>query len=152
MRNLLVAIATIGFTAFCLQGCSEQKHDPRAEDGPQRPQPSIEATEDAFKKRSMDFPADFPLPNYPGSEVELAQLKLSKEPVHQVILKTSDPAEMVFRFYIRALKEGGWDIGKVAKKRGYMVLRASKNGSDATIMITETRTGITAISLFANKR
>jgi hypothetical protein len=148
----LFVFSVVLSTAFYLQGCSQQKHDPSAEDGPQTPQPSAAAAEDAYKNRSMEFPADFPLPRYPNSDLEATQFKRNNTPSHTVMLKTQDNAAQVFRFYTNALKQNGWDIGKVIKNRSYMMLTAAKDGADASVMISETRAGFTAISLYARKK
>lgn len=152
MKNHPTFAVVFAVSAIFIQGCGEQSHDPRAEDGPQQVQPSATTAENAYKSRSLDFPADFPLPKYPDAELEVSQLTLSGKPAHHVMLKTSDSAESVFRFYTGVFKQNGWDIGKVMNKRGYMMIAASKNGASANVMITETRTGITAISLFADKK
>lgn len=145
--NLILLLA-----AICIQGCGEQKHDSRAEDGPQRPAPSAAAAEDAYKKRSLEFPTDFPLPKYPNSELEASELKLSDKPAHTVILTSRDDVPTVSHYYFKALKQGGWDIGKVINNKTYMMLTASKDGQEANVMVSETRTGITAISLYSNKK
>jgi|GEM_PF-4851655 len=145
--NLLLFFAT-----FCIQGCGEQKRAGEAQDVPHQAQPSAAAAEDAYKNRSMEFPADFPLPKYPNSEVETAQLKRANTTSHTVILKTQDRGAAVFRYYTKALKQNGWDIGKVVSNKSYMMLTAAKDGARASVMISETRVGFTAVSLYASKK
>lgn len=115
-------------------------------------QSTVTTAENAYKNRSQEFPADYPLPKYPNSQVEVAQLRLTKRSSPSIILQSPDSVEAVFRFYARHLKETGWDIGKIIKNKTYVMLHATKNGREASVMITETRKGPTAISLFAGKK
>jgi hypothetical protein len=150
MINCRAKFILFAITVFLIQGCSEQKHDQRAQDGPQQAPPSATQAENAYKSRSTEFPAEFPLPKYPNSEVEVSQLKLSRTPAHQVMLKTSDTAQKVFHFYTKVFRQDDWDIGKVTNNQGYMMITASKNGARANVLITETRSGVTAISLYSD--
>lgn len=138
-------------TAY-LQGCSQESSDGTKKAEIDSQQPSVSAAEIAYKNRSQEYPADFPLPKYPNSQLEVAQLRMSKRSSPTVILQTTDSVKNVSRFYGARLKEDGWDIGKVVKNNTYVVLAATREGREATIMITETRKGATAISLFVGKK
>ena len=152
MKKLSIRFVLLLLTAIHIQGCSRETPGGTAETGSKTEQPTASATENAYKNRSQEFPSDFPLPKYPNSQVEVAQRRKSKRSTPTVILQSPDSVNSVFIFYARHLKETGWDIGKVIKNKTYMMLAATKDGREGNIMITETRNGTTAISLFAGKK
>lgn len=133
-----------------IHGCS-QTSDDQSKIGPAQEKPSAEAAEKAFANRPLEFPADFPLPRYPGSTLEVTQIRVTKEPSHTVLLKTTDSIEKVYHFYARVLKADGWDVTRAMQREGYVMLGATRDRGKATLMITETRSGNTVISLFATK-
>lgn len=152
MKKLSTQFALLLLTAIQIQGCSRETSGGTAVAGSKAEQPSASAAENAYKNRSKEFPSDFLLPKYPNSQVEVAQLRTTRRFAPIVVLQTTDSVNSVFLFYAKNLKETGWDIGKVIKKQTYMMLAATKNGREATVMISETRNGTTAISLFAGKK
>lgn len=143
----LLVLATLS-----IQGCSKETTDGTASTSNKTEQPSATTAENAYKNRSQEFPADFPLPQYPNSQIEVAQLRAGKRSTPNVILQTPDSVRSVFRFYAKNLKDADWDIGKVIQNKSYVMLAATRNGREATVMITETRKGTTAISLFAGRK
>ncbi len=145
-------IVLLLLTAMHIQGCSRETSGGTAQPDSKTNEPSVRAAENAYKNRSQDFPSDFPLPKYPNSQVEIVQLRISKRSAPTVILQTSDSVESVFRFYAKHLKQDRWDIGKVVKNRTYVMLTATKDGREGNVMISETRKGPTAISLFAGRK
>ncbi len=147
-----VQAALLVLATLSLQGCSRETSSDTASNINKTEHPSATTAENAYKNRSQEFPADFPLPQYPNSQIELAQLRAGKRSTPSVILQTPDSVKSVFRFYAKNLKEAGWDIGKVIQNKSYVMLAATRNGREATVMITETRKGTTAISLFAGRK
>lgn len=146
-QAVFLAVATIS-----IQGCTRDTTGGTAQVGNKSQQPSATAAENAYKNRPQEFPADFPLPQYPNSQLEIAQLMSGKRSTPSVILQTPDSVKSVFRFYAKNLKEAGWDIGKVIQNKSYVMMAATRDGRESTVMITETRKGTTAISLFAGKK
>ncbi len=147
VQATLLALATLS-----IQGCTRETSSDTAVVSSKTEQSSATAAENAYKNRLQEFPADFPLPQYPNSQIEVAQLRAGKRFTPTVILQTPDSVKSVFRFYAKNLKEAGWDIGKVIQNKSYMMLAATRNGRESTVMITETRKGTTAISLFAGRK
>ncbi len=147
VQATLLVLATLS-----IQGCSRENASGTASTSNKTEQPSATIAENAYKNRSQEFPSDFPLPQYPNSQLEVAQLRAGKRSTPTVILQTTDSVKKVFRFYAKSLKEAGWDIGKVIQNKSYVMLAATRNGRESTVMITETRKGTTAISLFAGKK
>lgn len=135
--------------AFSIQGCSTstEKHTADSQKGPQ---PSAEVALKAYESRSLVYPADFPLPRYPDAEIEVASGGSGK--TRTVILKTKDDVSSVFNFYAAELKKDDWDIGTAKKNKGYVLLHATKQGTEASVMVAETRGEFTAISLYCKKK
>ncbi|MCC7529356.1 MAG: hypothetical protein IT342_12605 [Candidatus Melainabacteria bacterium] len=152
MKRLSTQFVLLLLTAMLMQGCSRDTSGGTAVVGSKTEQPSASAAENAYKNRSKEFPSDFPLPKYPNSQVEIAHLRTTRSSAPIVVLQTTDSVHSVFLFYAKSLKETGWDIGKVVKRQTYMMLAATKNGRETTVMISETRKGTTAISLFAGRK
>lgn len=146
-KAVCLAMATIS-----IQGCTRDTAGGTAQVGNTSQQTSATAAENAYKNRPQEFPADFPLPQYPNSQLEIAQLRSGRRSTPSVILQTPDSVKSVFRFYAKNLKEAGWDIGKVIQNKSYVMMAATRDGRESTVMITETRKGTTAISLFASKK
>ncbi len=114
-------------------------------------QTSAGKAEENYKNRSQEFPADFPLPKYPGSALELSNLDLGR-PTQTILLTTSDSPDKVFDYYCQQLKKSGWMLGDVYKTTGCLIMSSAKKGSQSKITITETRGGQTGISLSISKQ
>ena len=134
--------------ALLAQGCSKSSSTAT----PPVDQPVSAVAESNYKNRSLEFPADFPLPRYPNSVIEGSREKGGKANNYTVLLVSTDNVKTVFGFYAKCYKQDGWDIGKVIKSKSYMMINARKSGIESNVVISETRSGRTAISLFASKK
>jgi len=146
-RQIFCIAITLAF-AVGLQACSKLDSAGSSKTG----QPTSNSAESNYQNRSVEYPADFPLPQYPGSRIEGTRLKPGKVNSLTVLLVSEDKVKGVFDFYAKNYKDDGWDVGKVIKENSYMMITARKSGRESNVMISETRSGNTAISLLAIKK
>jgi hypothetical protein len=69
-----------------------------------------------------------------------------------LMLATSDPVEKVREFYVDALKNGGWVVNETVRQTTLVNLGATKNDSDASVMISANADGKTTISMAVSKK
>lgn len=160
MINRHFCLALILSGTLLAQGCSKSNSNANLTDGAaQKPasepalnQPSSAVAESNYKNRSTEYPAELPLPQYPGSQIEVSRKKTGKVNSYTVLLISKDGIRTVFSFYVKAYKDDGWDIGNVTKSKDYMMITARKNGRESNVMISSTRSASTAISIFVSKK
>lgn len=156
MNKHFCCLASIVAAALLAQGCS--RADPNANSAENAKQttaaqtPTSAVAESNYKNRSTEYPADLPLPQYPGSQIEVSRKKPGKIESLTVLLISKDSVRKVFNFYVKAYKGDGWDIDKVIKNTDYMMITARKNSRESNVMISATRSGTTAISISISKK
>ena len=156
MNKHFCCLALFAAAALLAQGCSKRDSSENSTNNATQKSATVETSaalaESNYKNRSTEYPADLPLPQYPGSQIEVSRKKSGKINSFTVLLISKDSVRTVFNFYVKAYRDDGWDIGKVIKNTDYMMITARKNSRESNVMISTTRSGTTAISIFISKK